>query len=122
MTSTMHFREDSINRFLQASEELMRLGNSYSGNIESALESFEQRFALILQTSFLEKAIVEMLAQSFSELEKEVRANLKGIDDICIEGGQWYAFCFGTALGRPMKPPSLPEAEPPPKAKAQSGP
>ena len=97
---------DTLDRFLKASEEMMQLGLSYSGNIDSSIESFKQRFASILKTHFLEKAVAEMLAESFAGFEKDIRKNLKGIDGIYTEGGQWYAFCFGSALGRPMEPPA----------------
>jgi len=52
-----------------------------------------------------EKAVAEMLAQTFSEFEREARTNLDGIEKIYTEGGQWYAFCFGSALGRRVRPP-----------------
>ena len=97
--------KDSVDRFLKASEELMSLGESFSGNIETALDAFKLRLEAFLKTHFLEKAVAEMLTQSFSEFEREVRTNLDGINRICTEGGQWYAFCFGSALGRQVRSP-----------------
>lgn len=114
-------REESVDRFLKASEELMRLGSSFGENIDTALDSFKQRFSTILKTHFVERGVAEMLALSFSEFEKEVRTNLKGINDICTEGGQWYAFCFGTALGRTVPPPpTRSNGEEAPKARTQT--
>ena len=64
------------------------------------------------------EAVAEMLAQTFSEFEREARTNLDGINKICTEGGQWYAFCFGSALGRPVRPPG--SADPPQDVKAKT--
>jgi hypothetical protein len=118
--STTAPSKDSADRFLKASAELMSLGETFSGNIDTALEAFKVRLEAFLKTHFLEKAVAEMLSQSFAEFERELRTNLDGINRICTEGGQWYAFCFGSALGRPVMPPA--DAEPEnaaPKVKTQ---
>lgn len=117
--STTQQSKDSVDRFLKASEELMSLGGTFSGNIDTALEGFKVRLEALLKTHFLEKAVAEMLAQSFSEFEREIRTNLDGINRICTEGGQWYAFCFGSALGRPVLPPTSANPEQP-QVKARS--
>lgn len=106
--STTQQSQESVDRFLKASEELMRMGESFSGNIDAALEGFRIRLDGFLKSHFLEKAVAEMLAQAFSEFEREIRTNLNGINKICTEGGQWYAFCFGSALGREVRPPAQP--------------
>jgi len=98
--------QDSADRFLKASEELMKMGVDLSGNIDTALEAFKLRFESFLKSHFLEKAVAEILAYSFSEFEREIRTNISGISKICTEGSQWYAFCFGAALGRPVPPPA----------------
>jgi len=98
--------QESVDRFLNASEELMKMGEAFSGNIDVALEEFRTRLDAYLKSHFLEKAVAEMLAQSFSEFERELRTNLDGINKICTEGGQWYAFCFGSALGREVPAPA----------------
>jgi hypothetical protein len=118
--STTQQSQESVDRFLKASEELMRLGETFSGNIDTALEGFKVRLDAFLKTHFLEKAVAEMLAQSFSEFERELRTNLDGINKICTEGGQWYAFCFGSALGRPVLPPANADPARELKAKTQS--
>jgi len=106
--STTQQSQESVDRFLKASEELMTMGETFSGNIDVALEGFKIRLDAYLKTHFLEKAVAEMLAQSFCEFEREIRTNLDGINKICTEGGQWYAFCFGSALGRQVRPPAEP--------------
>lgn len=116
--STTEPSEDSIDRFLKASEELMRMGQSFGGNIDVALEEFKLRLEAYLKSHFLEKAVAEMLAQSFSELEREIRTNLDGINKICTEGSQWYAFCLGSALGRQVRPPA--DTTPDLKARART--
>jgi len=116
--STTQQSQESADRFLKASEELMRMGESFSGNIDVALAEFKLRLDAYLKSHFLEKAVAEMLAQSFSEFELEIRTNLGGINKICTEGGQWYAFCFGSALGRQVRPPAEPAQEL--KARARS--
>lgn len=109
--STTQPSQDSVDRFLKASGDLMSLGETFSGNIDTALEGFKVRLEAFLKTHFLERAVAEMLAKSFSEFEGEIRTNLDGINKICTEGGQWYAFCFGSALGRPVLPPTSAETE-----------
>ena len=112
--------QESLDRFFKANEELMKMGEVFRGNIDSALDGFKTRLEAFLKTHFLEKAVAEMLAQSFNEFEREARTNLNGIDRICTEGGQWYAFCFGSALGRPVPPPASPDADQGVKAKTKS--
>lgn len=118
--STTQQSQESVDRFLKASEELMRMGETFSGNIDVALEGFKMRLDAYLKSHFLEKAVAEMLAQSFSEFELEIRTNLDGINKICTEGGQWYAFCFGSALGRKVRPPASADPAQDLKAKTRS--
>ena len=110
--------QESLDRFLQASEELMRMGETFRGNIDVALDGFKTRMEAFLKTHFMEKAVAEMLAQTLSEFERETRTNLDGINRVCTEGGQWYAFCFGSALGRQVSPPGSADRVPDMKAKA----
>ena len=103
--------DESINSFLKASEDLMQMGINFTENIDSALKEFKKHFDLILKTHFVEKGASEMLADSFGTLESKVKDNLEGIANICIEGGQWYSFYLGTAMGRRMNPPNLDSAD-----------
>jgi len=119
----MHSNEtsqESLDRFFKANEELVKMGEAFRGNIDSALDGFKTQLEAFLKTHFLEKAVAEMLAQSFTEFEREARSNLDGIDRICTEGGQWYAFCFASALGRVAQPPGNPDAAQRVKAKSKS--
>ena len=110
--------QDSLDRFFQASDELMRMGETFRENIDVALDTFKTRMDAFLKTHFMEKAVAEMLAQTFSDFEREARTNLDGINRICTEGGQWYAFCFGSALGRQVMPPGSPDPAQDVKGKA----
>jgi hypothetical protein len=112
--------QESIDRFFKANEELMKMGDVFRGNINTALDGFKIRLEAFLKTHFMEKAVAEMLAQTFGEFEREARTNLAGIDRICTEGGQWYAFCFGSALGRSVPTPANANAEQNAKAKTAS--
>jgi len=112
--------QDSLDRFLKASEELMKMGGTFKGNIDVALDGFKVRMETFLKTHFIEKAVAEMLAQTFSEFERETRTNLDGINRICTEGSQWYAFCFGSVLGRQVKPPGSADSAQDVKAKTHS--
>ena len=110
--------QESLDRFLKAHEELMRMGEAFRGNIDVALDGFKIRMETFLKTHFMDRAVAEMLTQTFSEFERETRTNLEGINKICTEGGQWYAFCFGTALGREVRPPG--SADPAQEVKTKS--
>jgi hypothetical protein len=119
MNSTQPSQE-SLDRFFKANEELMKMGETFRGNINVALDGFKVRMEAFLKTHFMEKAVADMLAQTFSEFERETRSNLEGINRICTEGGQWYAFCFGSALGRQVQPPVNPDTDQDVKAKTKS--
>ena len=75
--------QESLDRFFKANEELMKMGETFRGNINVALDGFKVRMEAFLKTHFMEKAVAEMLAQTFSEFERETRSNLEGINRIC---------------------------------------
>lgn len=113
--------EEDVNKFLKASEDLMNLGITFSHNIDSAFLEFKQTLELMIKSNFVERAVVEMLANSFNKLESTVKFNLENIVNIYTEGGQWYYFYLGRAVGRNIdvpvsrrRPQSVPDA-----AKAQ---
>jgi hypothetical protein len=114
--------EEEIDKFLKASEDLMKLGLSFTHKIDSAFAEFKRNFEQVMRSNFVEKAVREMLADSFVALENEVKPNLESIGQIYTEGGEWYSFYLGRAAGKEILPPparqynSLSE-----KAKAQSG-
>ena len=112
----IHIKEEDITRLLKTSEELMQMGLAFSGDIEAALLEFKTSFELSLKTHFIAVGVSEMLTKSFQALEKKVQLNLDGINKICTEGGGWYSFYLGTALGRKMPAPE--SASPPPENSA----
>ena len=83
----------------------MQTGLLFSENIDTALHEFKTALELSLKTHFMATAVAEMMARSFESLERKVLTNLEGINNICTEGGQWYSFYLGTALGRVASPP-----------------
>jgi hypothetical protein len=97
--------EENIDKFLKASEDLMKLGMSFTHEIDTAFGEFKRNFELVMRSNFLEKAVREMLAESFAALENVVKANLENIDQIYSEGGDWYSFYLGKALGKEILPP-----------------
>jgi len=111
-------KEEDINKLLKTTEDLMQMGLLFAANIDKALQEFKTSFELSLKTHFMAMAVTEMLAQSFERLEKRVQSNLEGINNIYTEGGQWYSFYLGTALGRVMPPPAV--ETPPDKAQAKA--
>lgn len=98
-------KEEDVNKLLQASDDLMQTGLLFSHNIDTALQEFKTSLELSMKTHFLATAVAEMMARSFESLERKVLTNLEGINNICTEGGQWYSFYLGTALGRVASPP-----------------
>jgi len=112
--------EDDVNKLLKTSENLMQTGLMLSENIDTALREFKTAFELSLKTHFMATAVAEMLAQSFEKLEQKLQSNIEGINNICTEGGQWYSFYLGTALGRAVSPPSTATEAPPEKARGKA--
>ena len=115
--------EEDVNKFLKASEDLMNLGITFSHNIDSAFLEFKKTLELMIKSNFVERAVVEMVADSFNKLESKVKSNLESIVSIYTEGGQWYSFYLGKVVGRNIdvpltryRPSSVPD-----KANAQGG-
>jgi hypothetical protein len=92
--------EEQVKKFLNASDDLMKLGIAFSRNIDSAFREFKQDLEMMTKTDFVEKAVVEMLSDSFERMEAKVKANLENIVSIYQEGGQWYSFYLSRAIGK----------------------
>jgi len=89
-----------LKKFIDASDDLMKLGIDFSVNIGSAFLEFRQHLDMMMKTNFVEKAVVEMLSDSFARMESKVKTNLENIVNIYQEGGQWYSFYLGRAMRR----------------------
>jgi hypothetical protein len=115
--------EEDVNKFLKANQDLLNLGITFSHNIDSAFLEFKKILELMIKSNFVERAVVEMLADSFDKLEGKVKSNLENIVNIYTEGGQWYSFYLGQAAGRKMDFPLSKHPQPgvPDVAKAQAG-
>jgi hypothetical protein len=92
--------DEQIKRFLSASDDLMKLGITFSQNIDSAFQEFKKELEMMTRTDFVEKAVVEMLSDSFARLERTVKENLESITRIYREGGHWYSLYLGRAMTR----------------------
>ena len=92
--------EDEVKKFMDASDDLMKLGIDFSQNVGLAFLEFRQQLDMVMKTNFVEKAVIEMLSESFSRMESKVNTNLESIVKIYREGGQWYSFFLGRALGK----------------------
>jgi hypothetical protein len=103
--------EEQVKKFLNASDDLMKLGIAFSRNIDSAFREFKQDLEMMTKTDFVEKAVVEMLTNSFERMEAKVKANLENIVSIYQEGGQWYSFYLSRAIGKRVGLP-LTEGDP----------
>jgi hypothetical protein len=103
--------EEQVKKFLNASDDLMKLGIASSRNIDSAFREFKQDLEMMTKTDFVEKAVVEMLSDSFERMEAKVKANLENIVSIYQEGGQWYSFYLSRAIGKRVGLP-LTEGDP----------
>ncbi len=92
------FEEDDIQKFMQGCEDLVRLGTSFAENIRSALGNLKKTYDPALKSQYVDKAVVDLLTNSWSEFEKKVNANLDGIDKICTKGGKWFAYYLGRSV------------------------
>jgi hypothetical protein len=99
--------EEEIDKFLNASEDLMKLGIEFSQNIDAAFLEFKHVLELMIRSNFVEKAVIEMLNDSFAKMEAKVKTNLESIVSIYNEGGQWYSFYLGRALGKNIEAPPV---------------
>ena len=65
--------EEDVNKFLKANQDLLNLGITFSHNIDSAFLEFKKILELMIKSNFVERAVVEMLADSFDKLEKDIK-------------------------------------------------
>jgi hypothetical protein len=99
--------DDEVKKFIDASDDLMKLGVDFSHNVGLAFLEFREHLNMMMKTNFMEKAVVEMLSDSFASMESKVKTNLESIVKIYQEGGQWYSFYLGRAIGRNADAPAL---------------
>ncbi|MFN8007627.1 MAG: hypothetical protein U0V70_11490 [Terriglobia bacterium] len=82
------------------------------------MREFKTAFELSMKTHFTAAAVAEMLSRSFEKMEQKVQTNLEGINNIYTEGGQWYSYYLGMALGRVS--PAPPSKSSPEKRQAKA--
>jgi hypothetical protein len=92
--------DDEVKKFINASDDLMKLGVGFSHNVSSAFVEFREHLDRMMKTNFVEKAVAEMLSDSFARMEAKVRTNMESIVEIYQEGGHWYSFYLGRTMRR----------------------
>src|SRR5262245_15617934 len=92
--------DDEVKKFIDASDDLMKLGVGFSHNVSSAFLEFREHLNKMMKTNFVEKAVAEMLSDSFAKMEASVRTNMESIVEIYQEGGHWYSFYLDRAMRR----------------------
>ncbi len=91
--------EEEINRFLQACEDFSRLGCKFTENIRVAVHDLKKTCDPVLSSSYVDKAVVDLLTRTLNEFEKKVEVNVAAINKICSKGGKWFAFYLGKSVG-----------------------
>lgn len=91
--------EEEIQRFLNACEDLMRLGTTFTGNVRNGFADFRRTYDPVLKSNYVDKSAAELLTQSLNEFETKMDSNLEAINKICLKGGKWFVFFLGKSLG-----------------------
>ena len=91
--------EEEIQRFLNACEDLMRLGTTFTGNVRNGFADFRRTYDPVLRSNYVDKSAAELLTQSLNEFETKMDSNLEAINKICLKGGKWFVFFLGKSLG-----------------------
>ena len=98
--------DEEIQRFLNACEDLMCLGTTFTGNVRNGFSDFKRTYEPVLKSNYVDKSAAELLTQSLNEFERKMDSNLEALNKICLKGGKWFVFFLGKSLG--MSPQSLP--------------
>jgi hypothetical protein len=91
--------DEEIQKFLNACEDLMRLGSTLTGNVRRGFSDFKQVSDPLLKSNYVDKGAAELLTRSLNEFEKKMDSNLKALNKICMKGGKWFVFFLGKSLG-----------------------
>jgi len=91
--------DDEIQKFLNACEDLMRLGTTFTGNVRNGFADLKKTHDPVLKSNYVDKSAAALLTQSLNEFEKKMDSNLEAINKICLKGGKWFVFFLGKSLG-----------------------
>ena len=91
--------DQEIQRFLNACEDLMKLGTMFTGNVRSSFSEFRRISDPVLKSNYVDKSAAELLTHSLTEFEKKMDSNLDALNRICMKGSKWFAFFLGKSLG-----------------------
>jgi len=90
---------EEVQRFLNACEDLMRLGTTFTGNVRNGFSDFKRTYEPVLKSNYVDKSAAELLTQSLNEFERKMDSNLEALNKICLKGGKWFVFFLGKSLG-----------------------
>jgi hypothetical protein len=91
--------DEEIQKFLNACEDLMRLGATFTGNVRTGFSDFKKVSGPVLKSNYVDKSAAELLTRSLEEFEKKMDSNLEALNKICTKGGKWFVFFLGKSLG-----------------------
>jgi hypothetical protein len=92
--------DEEIQKFLNACEDLMRLGAAFTGNVRTGFSDFKRTAGPVLKSNYVDKGAAELLTQSLNEFERKMDSNLEALNKICMKGGKWFVFFLGKSLGK----------------------
>ena len=90
--------QDEIQKFLNACEDLMQLGTTFTGNVRNAFGDLKKTYDPVLKSNYVDKSAAELLTQSLNEFEKKMDSSLEAINKICLKGGKWFVFFLGKSM------------------------
>jgi hypothetical protein len=91
--------QDEIQKFLNACEDLMQLGTTFTGNVRNAFGDLKKTYDPVLKSNYVDKSAAELLTQSLNEFERKMDSSLEAINKICLKGGNWFVFFLGKSMG-----------------------
>ncbi len=89
--------EQEIEQFLRLTRSLLEEGISGSRQIDSAFDEFNKVFGLVVRSSFVDKAVIDMLTDSLHKLEIVIKAQVTSMTADYTKASQWFSFFFGEA-------------------------
>lgn len=86
--------DEEIQKFLNACEDLMQLGTTFTGNVRSGFSDFKRISDAVLKSDYVDKGAAELLTQSLNDFEKKMESNLAALNKICVKGGSGLYFSW----------------------------
>ena len=90
--------EKDLKQFLKLIDNLLNQMLTASKQIDRDFHKFENLLQLILQTSFVENAVLEMVKDPLTTLANNVKKNLEATERTYDELKNWSSFYFGSRM------------------------